>query len=71
MRFYEFEAKTLLAKRGVRLPQGGTAETPEEAARLDEYHARVLAVVGPLLEELGEDRALEWLKRVCAPLAAA
>jgi succinyl-CoA synthetase beta subunit/citryl-CoA synthetase large subunit len=34
MRFYEFEAKKLLAKRGVRLPQGGTAETPEEAARL-------------------------------------
>src|SRR3990172_4448322 len=34
MRFYEFEAKKLLAKHGVRLPQGGTAETPEEAARL-------------------------------------
>jgi succinyl-CoA synthetase beta subunit/citryl-CoA synthetase large subunit len=34
MRFYEFEAKKLLAKRGVRLPQGGTAETAEEAGRL-------------------------------------
>src|SRR3970040_2636422 len=34
MRFYEFEAKKLLAKQGMRLPQGGTAETPEEAARL-------------------------------------
>ena len=34
MRFYEFEAKRLLAKRGVRLPQGGTAETAEEAGRL-------------------------------------
>ena len=34
MRFYEFEAKRLLAKHGVRLPQGGTADTPEEAARL-------------------------------------
>src|SRR3972149_6265446 len=34
MRFYEFEAKKLLAKHGVRLPQGGTAATPEEAARL-------------------------------------
>ena len=34
MRFYEFEAKKLLAKQGVRLPEGGTAETPEEAARL-------------------------------------
>src|SRR3990170_7965246 len=36
MRFYEFEAKKLLAKHGVRLPQGGTADTPEEAARLAE-----------------------------------
>ena len=34
MRFYEFEAKKLLAKHGVRLPQGGTAETPEEAGML-------------------------------------
>lgn len=34
MRFYEFEAKKLLAKHGVRLPEGGTAETPEEAGRL-------------------------------------
>src|SRR3990170_8079166 len=34
MRFYEFEAKKLLAKHGVRLPQGGTAATPEEAAAL-------------------------------------
>ncbi len=33
MRFYEFEAKRLLAKHGVRLPQGGTAETPEEAGK--------------------------------------
>jgi len=34
MRFYEFEAKKLLAKHGVRLPEGGTAETPEEAGKL-------------------------------------
>ncbi len=34
MRFYEFEAKKLLAKRGVRLPKGGTADTAEEAGRL-------------------------------------
>ena len=34
MRFYEFEAKKLLAKSGVRLPAGGTAETASEAQRL-------------------------------------
>ena len=34
MRLYEFEAKRLLAKRGVRLPKGGTADTAEEAGRL-------------------------------------
>ncbi|MEX0801588.1 MAG: ATP-grasp domain-containing protein [Dehalococcoidia bacterium] len=34
MRFYEFEAKRLLAREGVRLPQGGTANTPDEAAKL-------------------------------------
>jgi succinyl-CoA synthetase beta subunit len=34
MRFYEFEAKRLLAREGVRLPQGGTAGTPDEAAKL-------------------------------------
>lgn len=34
MRFYEFEAKRLLAKAGVRLPRGGTAESPQEAGRL-------------------------------------
>ncbi len=34
MRFYEFEAKTLLAREGVRLPAGGTAKTPAEAKRL-------------------------------------
>jgi succinyl-CoA synthetase beta subunit/citryl-CoA synthetase large subunit len=31
MRFYEFEAKRLLAKQGVRLPAGGTAEQPQQA----------------------------------------
>ncbi len=34
MRFYEYEAKALLRKQGVRLPDGGTAETPEDAARI-------------------------------------
>jgi succinyl-CoA synthetase beta subunit/citryl-CoA synthetase large subunit len=34
MRFYEFEAKRLLAKGGVRLPDGGTATTPADANRI-------------------------------------
>jgi succinyl-CoA synthetase beta subunit/citryl-CoA synthetase large subunit len=34
MRFYEFEAKRLLGKQGVRLPAGGTAEQPQEARRI-------------------------------------
>src|SRR3990172_1759612 len=34
MRFYEYEAKRLLAKQGIRLPAGGTAETPQDARRL-------------------------------------
>jgi len=34
MRFYEFEAKALLGKQGVPLARNGTANTPEEAARL-------------------------------------
>ena len=34
MRFYEFEAKALLARHGVPLPKNGTANTPEEARQL-------------------------------------
>jgi succinyl-CoA synthetase beta subunit len=34
MRFYEFEAKRLLAKHGIPVPQSGTAHTPAEAERL-------------------------------------
>ncbi|MEX0682227.1 MAG: ATP-grasp domain-containing protein [Dehalococcoidia bacterium] len=34
MRFYEFEAKRLLRKQGVRLPEGGTAEQPPDAHRI-------------------------------------
>ncbi len=34
MRFYEFEAKRLLAKHGVPTSQGGTAASPEEARRI-------------------------------------
>jgi Xaa-Pro aminopeptidase len=38
--------------------------TPEERAWLDDYHAEVLKVVGPLVD--GEAKA--WLERSCAPL---
>ena len=34
MRFYEFEAKQLLAKQGVPVPKGGVAATPEDAERI-------------------------------------
>ncbi|NIR19801.1 MAG: succinate--CoA ligase subunit beta, partial [Gammaproteobacteria bacterium] len=34
MRFYEYEAKALLRKQGVRLPDGGTAEKPADAAKI-------------------------------------
>ncbi len=34
MRFYEYEAKALLRKQGVRLPDGGTVETAAEAAKI-------------------------------------
>jgi Xaa-Pro aminopeptidase len=38
--------------------------TAEERAQLDAYHARVLAVIGPLVES--DVRA--WLEEVCAPV---
>src|SRR5205814_1231731 len=34
MRFYEFEAKALLGKAGVPVAKGGTATTPDEAAKI-------------------------------------
>ena len=34
MRFYEFEAKQLLAKQGVPTPEGGVAATPDEAEKI-------------------------------------
>lgn len=43
MRFYEFEAKRLLAKHGVPTSQGGTAASPEEARRI------AAAVGGPVV----------------------
>jgi len=43
MRFYEFEAKQLLARQGVPTPKGGVAKTPEEA------HAITTDVGGPVV----------------------
>jgi succinyl-CoA synthetase beta subunit len=34
MRFYEFEAKRLLGKHGIPVPQSGTANTATDAERL-------------------------------------
>ena len=39
--------------------------TPQERAQMDAYHARVLAVIGPRLEQ-ADVRA--WLEAACAPL---
>lgn len=39
--------------------------TPQERAQMDAYHARVLEVVGPRLEQA---EVREWLKAACAPL---
>jgi Xaa-Pro aminopeptidase len=38
--------------------------TPEEIEQLDAYHARVLAVIGPLVPP----DVAAWLKEACAPL---
>jgi len=38
--------------------------TPDERSWIDAYHAQVLAIVGPQLE----DEARGWLERSCAPL---
>ncbi|AZI38234.1 aminopeptidase P family protein [Caenibius tardaugens] len=40
---------------------------PAERAWLDAYHARVLALIGPQLD----DDARDWLRRACAPLVSA
>ena len=39
--------------------------TPQERAQMDAYHARVLEIVGPRLEQAD---VREWLKETCAPL---
>ncbi len=47
MRFYEFEAKKLLAKQGVRLPAGGAAATVSEYDLLREVGLAV-EIDGPI-----------------------
>jgi Xaa-Pro aminopeptidase len=61
--FLRFETLTL-APFDTRLLDA-TMMTPPERDWLDTYHARVLAEVGPMLEE--ETRA--WLAEACAPLS--
>lgn len=39
--------------------------TPKEKNWLNIYHQEVLQKVGPLLEQFGDARAAEWLKRMC------
>lgn len=39
--------------------------TPDERGWMDRYHARVLAEIGPALED---QAALSWLRAACAPL---
>ncbi len=63
-RFLRFETLTL-APFDRRLLAPGLL-TEAEAAWVDAYHARVLAEVGPLLDEA----ARGWLGAACAPLAA-
>lgn len=61
--FLRFETLTLAPydRRLVALP----LLAPAERAQVDAYHARVLAEIGPLLDD--GDRA--WLAAACAPLA--
>lgn len=39
--------------------------TRKEKKWLNSYHEEVLRKVGPLLEQVGDDRAIAWLKRMC------
>lgn len=38
---------------------------PGEKKWIEEYHAEVLTKVGPVLEKLGDQRAIKWLKKEC------
>ena len=41
----------------------------QQAAWLDDYHARVLAEIGAELDCESDAPVLDWLARACAPLA--
>ena len=45
-----------------------TMLAPHEVAWVDQYHARCLEVVGPLLAEQGRSEALAWFERNTQPL---
>jgi Xaa-Pro aminopeptidase len=61
--FFAFETVTLAPFDRRMLER--SLLTAGEIAWLDAYHARVLAQVGPAIDGL----ALDWLTRMCAPLA--
>jgi Xaa-Pro aminopeptidase len=42
--------------------------SPKERTWLNDYHAEVKEKVTPLLMEIGDGRALEWLAKQCEPL---
>ncbi|WRT63566.1 uncharacterized protein IL334_000471 [Kwoniella shivajii] len=42
--------------------------TQPEKEWLNEYHSEVLEKIGPLLGEVGDDRALNWLEKGCRPI---
>jgi Xaa-Pro aminopeptidase len=43
-----------------------TLLTPDEKTWINEYHDQTLAKVSPVLQKLGDERALAWLKRHCS-----
>ncbi len=42
--------------------------TADEKSWLNEYHSEIYDKISPLLKEVGDTRALEWLKKECAAI---
>jgi len=56
MRFYEFEAKQLLARQRVPVPQGGVAATPDDAERLAREAGGPVVLPHPVSSTARHDR---------------